>query len=298
MSVKGVKTRLDKTKDVKERSKSEMNTSTGSVADPEDLVNDIKSIKENLKGVIKKEDLESALNQMVQKSDMKDMVTVIVKSVVSEIKESISKEVREHLEKEFDEKLREKTGVLNDKIDGLEMEAEGFREKIEEQRKEIKSLKEELGDVSHRSKEAMCLANFNEQYSRKNNVKILNWKEEKGEDLRKELIEKVKEVGVEILPWQVNAIHRIPGKKGGHRPVIVKLHNSEIKRKVMVKRKELRNKNVKVVDDVTSNNMALLTRLSNHRDIVQSYYFNGHIYGKTEDDRKIRFDLLTIFHAS
>ncbi|KAK3084898.1 hypothetical protein FSP39_020985 [Pinctada imbricata] len=269
-----------------------MNSSTSSVADPDDLSNDVKAIKQSLKSVVKKEDLEKAFGKMVQKSDMNELVSNIVKNVINEMKDGIKQEIREELEKEYDERIREKTGVLSDQIDGLEMDLEGLREKVEEQKKEIRSLRDELADSSHQSREALRMANFNEQYSRKNNLKVLNWKEENGEDLRKGLIEKVKKVGVEIQPWEINAIHRIPGKKGGTRPVIVKLYNSDIKRKVMMKRKELRNKEVKVVDDVTSNNMSLITRLTNHNDIAQAYYFNGHVYGKlASDGRKLRFDI-------
>ncbi|KAK3100442.1 hypothetical protein FSP39_020031 [Pinctada imbricata] len=72
------------------------------------------------------------------------------------------------------------------------------------------------------------MANFNEQYSRKNNVKILNWKEPektprrtdnanekaKGENLLQELIKILKEkVKVSVEPQEILAIHRIPGKK-------------------------------------------------------------------------------------
>ncbi|KAK3108411.1 hypothetical protein FSP39_007416 [Pinctada imbricata] len=151
------------------------------------------------------------------------------------------------------------------------------------------------------------MANFNEQYSRKNNVKILNWTEPektprrtdnanektKGENLRQELIKILKEkVKVSVEPQEIFGIHRIPGKKDHPRPVIVKFVNTETKVKVMRQRKALK-KTFKVVDNVTKHNMSLITKLSNDRklNLAHAYYFNGHVYGVTEDERRHRYDI-------
>ena len=52
---------------------------------------------------------------------------------------------------------------LKDKFKNLEKSTEANKE----------SAKEELGEINSLAKEAMKKANYNEQYSRKNNIKIM-----------------------------------------------------------------------------------------------------------------------------
>ena len=80
------------------------------------------------------------------------------------------------------------------------------------------------------------MANFNEQYSRKNNIKIMNWEEgDNDKDLRKGLIKKLnKNAKVVVKSEEIVAIHRIPGKAGETRPVFVKFANGECKVRVMI----------------------------------------------------------------
>ena len=86
------------------------------------------------------------------------------------------------------------------------------------------------------------MANFNEQYSRKNNIKIMNWEEgDNDKDLRKGLRKKLNEKAkVVVKSEEIVAIHRIPGKAGETCPVLVKFVNSECKVRVMKNRKDLR----------------------------------------------------------
>ena len=86
------------------------------------------------------------------------------------------------------------------------------------------------------AKQGLQTANQNEQYSRKNNVKILNIEEEGHED-ETTLINTVGDLlqtqGVTIRPESIIAIHRIPSKSGTIKPVLVKFRNNNDKTKVM-----------------------------------------------------------------
>jgi hypothetical protein len=56
---------------------------------------------------------------------------------------------------------------------------------------------------------------------------MVNYPEKKGELLRDEFVNLVKtELKVEIQPSDVQAIHRIPGKDGFQKPVLVKVCNT------------------------------------------------------------------------
>ncbi|XP_023933257.1 uncharacterized protein LOC112042639 [Lingula anatina] len=74
------------------------------------------------------------------------------------------------------------------------------------------------------------MANHNQQYSQKNNIKVLNWPEKPKENLKRDLCRVSKEkVNVDISPTSILGIHRIPGYIGGARPVIAKFVNTEEK---------------------------------------------------------------------
>ena len=97
---------------------------------------------------------------------------------------------------------------------------------------------------------------------------------------------------VKVDSSEIQAIHRIPGKIGEARPVIVKLVNSEVKYRIMRAKKNLPKKEtVRLVDDVTKHNMGLITRLRNCKELESAWYFNCSVYGKTFDEKRIKFDI-------
>jgi hypothetical protein len=67
------------------------------------------------------------------------------------------------------------------------------------------------------------MANYNQQYSMKFNIKIMNYPEKKDEKIRDIFVKD--KLNVKVDPSEIQAIHRIPGKIGETRPVIVKLVN-------------------------------------------------------------------------
>ena len=87
---------------------------------------------------------------------------------------------------------------------------------------------------------ALEKSNQNEQYSRKNNLKIMDIREEAGED-ESTLLSKVSDLlshqDVTLTPQEVIAIHRIPGKPGSPKPVLIKVTNTSTKTKIMKKRR-------------------------------------------------------------
>ena len=80
-------------------------------------------------------------------------------------------------------------------------------------------------------------SNINEQYSRKNNIKIMGVAEE-DDEIEVRLIEKINNIldaktGVCINENKIVAIHRIPGKSGMPKHVLIKLTNNNEKTKIM-----------------------------------------------------------------
>ncbi|CAC5390267.1 unnamed protein product [Mytilus coruscus] len=220
---------------------------------------------------------------LVQQKDLKSLVSNIVKKLLDHFEEKITSK--------FDSKVREATGKLHDKLDTLMIENEDLRERIGAKNKVINNIVEKVGDNNERSIDALRLANYNEQYSRKHNIRMLNFLEKRGENLRKAFIETVKsDLNVDIEPIDVLAIHRIPGKEGYQMPVIVKVKNTDTKIPIMRQKKSLKNE-VKFHDDITQRNLGLMARLKNTKKFENVWFYNCNAYAKNETISKIKFDL-------
>ena len=256
--------------------------------DLSNLQGDLEFIKDSLENVVKKPDLDNALNDIVKKSDLETIVTTIVNKLVDNMKQ------------EIDQKLFEMTSKQTAAIEQLTRENEDLRELIANQRKQISDLEIRVVDNELRSKEALQMSNYNQQYSRKFNIKVMNYPEKKDENLREIFVKDIvkEKLGVEILESQIQAIHRIPGKEGERKPVLVKLVNSEVKHGIMRCKKNLPDKTeFKLVDDVTKTNMALITCLRNSDKLESVWYFNCGVYGKTKSGRRIKFDIFDDINA-
>ena len=189
------------------------------------------------------------------------------------------KELQARIKKEIDtkvqEKIKEKTTEINDRLDSLTYENVRLRERLETVEKELKA-NEALTQT------AMRKDNYNEQYSRKNNIKIMGVPEKTIEILEGTICEILhKKAGYIIDPRKIDAIHRIPEKAGMPKPVLLKKWNNHAKTTIMSHRKEMKEAGYSLVDDVTKFNKELINRFTMHEHIASEWFFNGSVYGKT-----------------
>ena len=230
---------------------------------------DLKHIISELKS------LKTSVSKTVKSEDLKSVISSVVKDVLEEHKQ------------EMEKMLREKT--------------EGLLETIETQKTEITNLKIEINSLSKENeqcktlaKAALAKANWNEQYSRKNNIKIHGVKEVPGEDVKTKTQSLIKEnTGVDLEDDDILAIHRIPGRRGYQRPILIKMKNNTTKTKLMKHRSDMKKKSdgtIRLSDDVTQENSELINNLLKNSRIKSAWYFNGHVYGLVED-KKVRFDI-------
>jgi hypothetical protein len=105
----------------------------------------------------------------------------------------------------------------------------------------MSEIQKQVADNEIISKEALQMSNYNQQYSRKFNIKIMNYPENKDEKIRDIFVKDIvkDKLNVKVDSSEIQAIHRIPGKIGEARPVIVKLVNSEVKYRIMRAKKNL-----------------------------------------------------------
>lgn len=270
---------------------------------------DLESIKEGLEGVIKKQDLNSALSSLVQKNDIENIVTNIVNKLVQNMEKNIDKKFKEKLDnqtktieglRQENENLREAIATNSKTIRELKLKVDENEEKTRQSmanhRKSMSEIKTQVEDNEQRIKHAIEKANYNEQYSRKFNIKVMQCRESEGENLRDIFANKIvkEKLGVDITQNEIQAIHRIPGKPGQIKPIIVKLINSDVKSKIMRQKKNLPKGSdcIKLVDDVTRHNMGLIARLSETKKFESVWYFNGSVFGKTiSSGKRMKFNL-------
>jgi phage-related minor tail protein len=60
--------------------------------------------------------------------------------------------------------------------DGVNMDITNIREKFQEHLKELRSMQSQMKQCKSLTESALTLANQNQQYSQKNNIKFLGWK--------------------------------------------------------------------------------------------------------------------------
>ncbi|CAG2247621.1 unnamed protein product [Mytilus edulis] len=227
------------------------------------------------------------------------IVTETVTSLLAQMKKEMKKELKKEMmveiqtnKEKVEQHFKSEVSRLSKRIDSVEFDNANILEKNANLHKENRLLKEEIENTGKRATEAMELSNWNEQYSRKKNIKIFDFPEKKGERLPHSFFQEISKLGVKIEPSEIVAAHRIPGKNGKPRPILVKFMRMESKISILRNRKLINEKlEVRISDDVTKLNQGLLNRLYLHEDVNSAWYFNGHIYGTDSKGDRHRFDI-------
>ncbi|KAK3096119.1 hypothetical protein FSP39_023420 [Pinctada imbricata] len=179
------------------------------------------------------DEIKIAMKNTVTKSDLTDVVKSIVKEMLDQYKKD-TEDRFESVEKDY----KERCGKLEDKIDGLCLEVEHLREVLAQRDAAIRNLTASLDGVTRIAESAHQKSNYNEQYSRKNNIKIYGMTESRDEDTTSAVCKILKDCAkVDLTKDEILAAHRLPSKvEGATRPVILKVKNSDIKSRIMKQR--------------------------------------------------------------
>jgi hypothetical protein len=139
------------------------------------------SQEEVLKNIVTElKTLKDSVSQTVKSDDLKSVIASTIKEILSDHKTELV-----DLLEEKDKKLAEIIETQNDEIKNLKTKID----EITTENVELKNLAES----------AMSKANWNEQYSRKNNIKLHGVKEGSDEDTRETFKTLVKDkIGVEV----------------------------------------------------------------------------------------------------
>ena len=170
----------------------------------EDLCEEMKTMRGDLNMIMKRDEMETFIKDTISKA--------------------IS-EMNENMEMSIAMKVEEKTKELQNQIQTLENENEKLSREISNMTRQMKISGENMKEAEKRSKLALIMTNYNEQYSRKHNIKIIGvgeTQEESEEILTTKICEILQSQEVTLSPSKIQTIHRIPGKPNLPRPVLNK----------------------------------------------------------------------------
>ena len=161
---------------------------------------------------------------------------------------------------------------------------------IHNQVDEIKGLQREI-------RECVKWANRNEQYSRRNCVRIKQLKHDEGESSKLAVSKLLNSrLGMKIDESAIIVAHPVRPRKQSNRsnkslpPVIVRFKNRDIKDEVISRRRQLKGSPQVITEDLTALNNKLLNRVWNHENISKCWASHGKIFGISTSGRKIRFE--------
>ncbi len=231
-------------------------------------------------------EIQAALSEIPKKGELKELIGEAIDSVITSLRDNLKSEIKEELVAEL--------GIdeLKSDIFDLRQDNDNLKNELENKSKAIADLQTTVEKLSKMSKAAFCQSNQNEQYSRKNNIKVFDMPVETDENLLEKFITVMKDKGgVRVDRDEIAAIHRIDHRdKKITKPVLVKFVSTDAKMRYISARKQLKtNKSVRLADDVTKANVMLINRLKAHLRIENSWYFNGRVYGESTEGKKIKF---------
>jgi chromosome segregation ATPase len=232
-------------------------------------------------------EIKSDLKKTLKVDDIKDLIKSVVEDLFNKHQEKI-----EHNFNEKIEHLKRECRESKDKVSQLESEKRDLKRELRETSEALNDMHKRLTENEKMSKSAFAKANYNEQYSRKYNIKVHGIPESRDEDPLESVNAALQDVDAEIQKDEVTAIHRVPGKRDEHRPIIIKFQKPTAKTRIMKKRSDIKklNKGWRISDDVTKANVTLISSLNSDERISSAWYFNGSVYGQ-HGTRRIKFDI-------
>jgi len=132
----------------------------------------------------------------------------------------------------------------------------------------------------------LCETDNNQQYSRRDNVKIFGLTENRDENLNNIIIEIAKLMGVVIIPSDISTCHRLPLRKGekGTKPVIVRFSRRDARSEFYMNKKALKSEQalktvgeIYVNDDLTAPRSRAVAKLRRDPGIERVWTTGGTI---------------------
>ena len=189
----------------------------------------------------------------------------MVKSMVKEIADATYHRLKEYSE--------ENRGAIHD----LEV-------KVEESQKELRSLHQQIETQQNQLDILKKSANDQEQYSRRNCLRIFGIEEKRNEDPDRLLIDVFKDrLQLDVSAADIERSHRVGKMKPGkHRALIIKLCSYRVRRNIIQSRRKLKGTGISIQEDLTAKNQALYHKVYTSSKVVSAWTNDGKIFAQVQ----------------
>lgn len=240
------------------------------------------------------------LSKQVQSPDYLDRLDTIVQEAVTKAMERERLKLcsdMQKLENNVREILDQKLSYLHD----LEVAIDSKLQKLNDVERSVSANSTEVNNLTNR-------LDHLEQYSRRNNIRILGVKTTPGENTDDIVRDVAHRIGITISAGDIDRSHRLhrPGNtpersQGSYAnatrtgntappPIIVKFTSYQPKFQMIKNRRKLKGSGIVVVEDLTRKNANLLFQTSRKANVKASWSLDGRVYAlvKTTEGHEMR----------
>ena len=185
----------------------------------------------------------------------------------SEILLRLEKKIEEGQESivENQNKMLARLSIIEKEIETFKEDIDNLKVKQSALEDKVISMSENIGTISDHGRDLQFLMDRQEQYSRKNSVRIKGVLERSGEDIEMVTIDTLKkELGLDFEKSDIDIVHRVGrGHTDIPRSILVKFLSHKSKEKVMRAKKKA--KNVKIQEDLAPGIKRIFDEVSSKR---------------------------------
>ncbi|KAL8620531.1 hypothetical protein ACOMHN_066954 [Nucella lapillus] len=172
-----------------------------------------------------------------------------------------------------------------------------LKKQIETLTRHCQDMSDEVERLEKKVKEGKEMRNNLEQYTRKDNIKIINLQGDKPKETSDETEKRVvdflhSQLGLTtITSDHISIAHRVgPYRQSQNRPIIVKFISRKTKVSVMKNKRNLKGQKIYINEDLTKLNAQRLAELKKHIGVLSAWSFEGSLYCKLINLEKIKIE--------
>jgi hypothetical protein len=183
------------------------------------------------------------------------------------------------------------TNIVEKAVTGVETRLFALEEEVVSCNKKIADQAEIIAAQGEQIVALQGSVHFQEQYSRRNNLRVYNsWTEQKDENTDTLIISMAQDIGVNLAETDIDCSHRIGQFTAGKsRPIIVKLATHNKRMELIRARRKLAGRPISIADDLTSVNAkiaAYARELKREGKIIDTWTWEGSVIIKQNDRTK------------
>ena len=263
----------------------------------------------------KPDDVEQTVVQ-VNSSHLSDIVEQSVNRVVGRMMDSIQNSIRKEINDaiqtavesvfaDFKKLIDDRVLPIENKVRELELTVSEMGDRVSQNydlvgsvssdllKIDCQSILEEMKSIRAQSDKSLLMANENEQYSRRNNLRFRGLAIPHGANTTDAVLRFLGDkLGLkDVQPSDIMAAHPVPAKfsmKGGQTPpLLVKFRNRQVKDSVIRKMTILKGTFISIDEDLTALNSQLISRLRKSERVTKVWSWNGRVFATLDNESTI-----------